>query len=206
MPLIRKEPPSGAAGHVPDDLTALRDGDPQRRWAAARGLGGRPDAAAALGAALGGERDERVREAILTSLVRIGGVASVEAILPHLRSDDANLRTGALDALRALMPAAQTMLPALLADRDPDIRVLSCDLARELPSGEATRLLCEVLERDAEANVCAAAVDVLADIGEPLCLPSLRRCARRFTDSPFLAFAVEVASQRIAAPRPPAHG
>ena len=77
--------------------------------------------------------------------------------------------------------------------------MLHCDLSRDLPSAEATRLLCEVLARNTEPNVCAAAIDVLADIGDAAALPFLEQCAMRFSDAPFLAFAVKVAIERISA-------
>ena len=89
-------------------------------------------------------------------------------MLPYLRSDDASLRTGALDALRAMPAAARAAhLPGLLADPDADVRLLSCELVRDLPEAEANRLLADLLERETEANVCAAAIEVLAEIGRP---------------------------------------
>jgi len=154
-----------------------------------------------LGKALSQETDARVREAIFTSLISSSTAESIEAILPHLRSDDANLRTGALDALRAMPAAARPYLPALLADEHPDVRLLSCEIARALSSAQATPLLCDLLDREAEANVCAAAIDVLAEIGGPEALPVLARCAERFAHTPFLAFAIKVAAQRISGPR-----
>ena len=225
MPLIRKDP-AGEAGPpapgtrpatpsgttiptppgMPNPAGLLRTGTTGERWSAARALGANPDGTKALGEALKTETDTRVREAIFTGLVRTGSRESVDAVVPHLRSDDANLRMGALDALRAMIGAARPILPALLTDPDADVRVISCDLARELPSPEATRLLCDVLARDPELNVCAAAVDVLADIGEADALPFLANCPSRFAGATFLSFAVEVAMERIAAERPAGHG
>ena len=46
-------------------------------------------------------------------------------------------------------------------------------------------------------------MDVLADIGLPEAVPSLRRCAERFPAEPFLAFAIRVAGDRIGAQAPP---
>ena len=151
------------------------------------------------------ETDPRVREAIFTSLVRIGSGECVEAVIPCLYLNDPQLRNGALDAMRAMMGVVRPVLPALLADPDADIRLLTCDLARELPAADATRLLCDVLARETEPNVCAAAVDVLAEIGEPEALPFLEACAARFEDMKFLGFAVRVAMQRIVAERPAPH-
>jgi HEAT repeat protein len=202
MPLIRREPvnreePAGA--DLRQAAVALRSGAQQERWDAARSLAAEAEAAGILGEALATEHDPRVREAIFTSLTRL---ASTDAIIPHLRSHDAGLRAGALDALRQMIIAVRPRLPALLADPDPDIRVLCCDLVRELPAADATDLLCGVLERDPEPNVCGAAIDVLAEIGTPAALPALDRCAARFRDEGFLTFAIKVAAERIASQGP----
>ena len=201
MPLIRKNseqtlPLALSCGE--NALATLTQGSIEERWAAARIAATLPGGPEALGRALATELNPRVREAILTSLARLGNDESVEAVLPHLRSDDASVRTGALDALRAMGERVRPHLPGLLKDRDPDVRVLACDLARSLPGSEATPLLCAVLASEAEANVCAAAVDVLAESGGPEALPALERCAERFPGDSFLGFAIKVATGRIA--------
>ncbi len=211
MPLIRKPPaepsnPTAVSADARPAADILRDGTTDERWAAARALGAVPDGTIALAAALKTESDPRVREAIFTSLVRLGSRESVDAVLPSLRADDANIRMGALDALRSMIDATRAVLPDLLADPDADIRVLSCDLARELPSEEATSLLCGLLARESEANVCAAAVDVLADVGEAAALPFLKACAMRFEGATFLTFAVKIAMDRIVSERAAGHG
>jgi HEAT repeat protein len=159
-----------------------------------------------LGRALLAEPDERVRRAMFTSLSRLGTPASVQAVIPHLRSDDAYLRTGALDALRVMAPHALDHLPNLLHDDDADVRLLACEIARALPGGEATRLLCELIETERDPNVCAGAIDVLAEVGDPDALPALAQCGRRFPEHPFLSFAVKVATNRIGSQGPEQRG
>jgi hypothetical protein len=66
-------------------------------------------------------------------------------------------------------------------------------------------LLCDVLSCETEANVCAAAVDVLADVGRAEALPALQATAARFGDVTFLNFAVKVAMERILAEHPVQH-
>jgi HEAT repeat protein len=205
MALIRKDTTTPAPAEPVRSPDILRTGTTDERWSAARALGASPDGTKPLEEALRGETDLRVREAIFTSLVRIGSRESVDAVIACLRVDDANLRTGALDAMRAMIGIARPALPALLTDADADVRLLACDLTRELPSPDATRLLCDVLASETEANVCAAAVDVLADIGEAEALPFLRTCAARFADVTFLGFAVKIAMERIVAERSVRH-
>ncbi len=208
MPLVRK----GSGGPAPgvalgDDASdKLRTGTSDERWAAARALSGRADAVPALAAALATEPDARVREAILTGLARIGTAESASAIVPLIRSDDASLRTGAIDALRVMPQALAAHLDSLLRDPDADVRLLACDLARELPAATATRLLSDLLAREPEANVCAAAVEVLAECGGPEALPALDACAQRFAETPFLVFSLRIAGDRIRAQAPAQDG
>jgi HEAT repeat protein len=150
-----------------------------------------------LSDALSREGVPRVREAIFTALAKIGTAESAAVVFPHLRSDDAARRTAALDALRAMALAASAHLSLLLSDDDPDVRLLACEIARNLPADEVSRALGALIEREQNANVCAAAVEVLAETGEATILPMLADCAARFPGDPFLGFAVDLASRRI---------
>lgn len=205
MPLVRK-PTDHAPAPKPqaaEVLARLRSASSDERWAAARAVANVVGGVAALAAALPTERDPRVREAMFTSLARHATPESVDAVVGLLRSDNANLRTGALDALRIMAGVAPELLLRLLSDKDADVRILSCELARSLPNGEATQLLCVLLATEREVNVCAAAVDVLAEVGSLDALAALNECGRRFGDSPFIAFAIKVATDRISAQSTP---
>jgi HEAT repeat protein len=201
MPLIRKDTGQTPTAPVPQSPATdlLTSGTDDERWAAARALADDPGGVAALAAALPQEPEARVREAILTGLIRHGSDAGVRAVVPQIRSDDAELRTEALDALRAMPGVLEPYLRQLLADPDPDVRLLTCDLARVLPDADASRMLCELLDRETQANVCGAAIDALAEVGGPDTLPALARCAARFPHEPFLGFAIRAASQAIGA-------
>ncbi len=210
MPLIRKPGPKAAPPveqrRGVDVLEALRGGSKEERWAAARAIANIPEHANALAAAVRVELDRGVREAMFTSLARMGSPESLDALCEFVRSDDASVRAGALDALRTNVAAMRTRLPQLLSDADSDVRLLCCELARSLPSDEATRMLAAVLVREADVNVCAAAIDVLTEAGRAEALPALEACEARFKDSPFLAFAIAIAKERIHAQSTPRHG
>lgn len=199
MPLIRKDPaaPPAPPAAETDPFVALRAGGAERRWTAARALGDRPGGVAALAAALDDERDPGVREAIFASLARNASPEAVDAVLPSLRGDDPGLRTLALDALRAMPAAVAPRLQSLLGDPDPDVRLLSCEIARDLPSAQVSALLAALLDRESLVNVCASAVEVLAEAGDATAAPALQRCAARFPDEPFLGFAVRTALHRL---------
>ncbi len=176
----------------------FRSASAQARWQAARRLAEFADAVPELARQLGEEPDERVREAILTSLAQINNGESFDAILGYLRVDDAALRTAALDALKLMPDVAGVRLDALLRDPDSDVRVLACDLARVAAPALAQKSLAKVLAIEPEINVCAAAIELLAEIGTPEILPELQRCADRF-GAPFLHFSVRMAKDQIIA-------
>ena len=199
MPLVKKtladpEPPSKDGLQA---LTArLQSARPEDRWEAARQLAAFPGSLTALAELLENEPDERVREAALTSLAQSNSVAGFDVILRYLRVDDAALRTAALDALKLMPDLVGARLDALLADQDTDIRVLACDLARAAPPPVARKSLAAILATEPEINVCAAAVDLLAEIGTAEILPSLAACAQRLP-APFLRFSIEMATTQI---------
>ncbi|MGH8295409.1 MAG: HEAT repeat domain-containing protein [Steroidobacteraceae bacterium] len=201
MPLVRKPTsPARAKSPSPAQVSAgLASANPHERWAAARAAGALPASAAAVAAALPQETDPRIREAMFTSLARIATRDSITLIVPMLRSNDAALRMGALDALRSSETVAREALPQLVGDPDSDVRILSCELARCLPGEEASRTLCTLLAHEPEVNVCAAAIEVLAEAGNPEALPALAQCAQRFSQVPFLSFAIHLARERIEA-------
>ena len=205
MPLIRKEP-SGPEGEPAPSDDLLTRGDAQQRWSAARAMPGDAAGVDALSAALLNETDARVREAILTRLAAADTPAAVDAVLPHLRSDDAGLRTGALDSLRLMRTAVAPRLRALLHDPDRDVRILACELLRQVAPAEASGLLAEVLMNEPDPNVCAAVVETMAEIGGPGDVAALTRCAERFPDEAFLGYAIQHTLERISAGASPPRG
>ena len=152
MPLIKRDaaqnssPPSAPKDAVAEHLAALNNPDADSRWRAARALGGHADAVGALADLLNTEKVPRVREAVVTALIRTGDRASVEALIPHLRSQDAALRSAVGDALQALPAGVFPFMQALLSDADSDVRILAAELARNMPPADATSLLAPLLE------------------------------------------------------------
>lgn len=202
MPIVKRGvagPQHGSTEGVETDspLVRLRSVDAETRWRAARALAGRADAVPALAAALPSEQVARVRDAIMTALMCVGNDASVQAILPSLRSQDAGLRAAAIEALQAMPQAVFPFISALFEDDDSDVRLLATELVRNMPAPEASRTLCDLIEHETHPNVCAAAVDVLAEVGTPDAVPVLQRCADRFAGTPFLPFAVSMAIARL---------
>ncbi len=169
-----------------------------RRWAA-RDLAEFPQAVEALSRRLEIEADHSVREVIFTTLNRIGGVAAVDGVLPLLRSEDANLRNGAIEVLSALPQAVGPRIEALLHDVDVDVRIFTVNLLCDLKHPDVPQWLQQVLQSEAHVNVVAAAIEVLAEVGNAKVLPALHAVRKRFPDDPFIGFAADMAQQRIEA-------
>lgn len=193
--VVEREHPRDLAGL----LAQLRSGDvEQRRWAA-RDLAGHPQAASALGEQLLREPDTSVRECMLTSLTSQASEAAAGALLPLLRSENAQLRNGAIEALAGMPDAVGPRIAGLLRDADVDVRIFTVNLLGELRHPQVLPWLLQVLAREPEVNVVAAAVEVLSEVGGPEHGSALRAARARFAGDDFIGFAVDMAVERIEA-------
>ena len=197
MPLVKRDNPSSTGAPERSPVADLESPDIEVRWRAARGIAPEPKFVASLATALERESAPRVREAIITALMRIGDRSSAQVLLPYLRSQDAGVRTAAIDALQAMPDATAPFMTSLLGDTESDVRILAAELVRNMPAEKATSLLAALLDRESHPNVCGAAIEVLTELGTPAALPSLQACAARFAGTPFLPFAISHAIARI---------
>ncbi|EZP48652.1 HEAT repeat domain-containing protein [Sphingomonas sp. RIT328] len=184
---------AGSLAHLVALLAAPGGAD---RRAAVRGLEAHDEGIAPLCARLAIETAASVREAIVATLIRRRSTAVVTALLPLLRSDEAPQRNAALEALAAMPDEVAPHVEPLLRDADPDVRIFTANLLGVLPHPQAEAWLLTALADD-HVNVCAAAIDGLAEIGSAAALPALRALPARFPDDSFIAFAAAVAAQRI---------
>jgi HEAT repeat protein len=178
-------------------LTDLSAGESSVRRAAARNLGVHPEAAMALCDRLEVENSPSVREVLLTTLIHVQSPAVAVRLASHLRSEDAPLRNAAIEALQEMPDAVATHLQDLLADADSDVRIFAVNILAALRHARAPHWLAEVVRSDPHINVCAAAVDGLAEVGGPEVLADLDDLRRRFDGNAFMAFAIDAATRRI---------
>jgi HEAT repeat protein len=180
-------------------LEQLRDPDVSiRRWAA-RDLVDHPTLARSLCDHLAQESDGSVREVMFTTLGQIGGLLVVQGLLPLLRSEDANLRNGAIETLAGMPSDVGPSVDHLLMDGDVDVRIFTVNLLGDLRHPRLSEWLAQVLKDDAHVNVVAAALEVAAEIGGGPLLPAVKTARSRFADDPFIGFAADLAQQRIEA-------
>jgi HEAT repeat protein len=202
MPLIsaRTESEGRTADVVSIDLAHLRNElesrENDRRLNAVR-LAARRGEAELLANHLSVESDPGIRETILTSLVRIGGITTVRSLVELLGTDQTSLRGALIETLQNMGDAIVPEIERLLRDDNPDLRIYAVNTLMSLRSPRVPDIALKVIETDPHVNVCAAAVDVLMETGRPEMVDALNVVANRFPDRPFLAFAVRAAIKRI---------
>jgi len=139
-----------------------------------------------------------VREAILTSLTRIKSPIVVAGLAECLRSEDAALRNDAIDAIKNLpQEMVMPIISNMLSDSNPDIRIFAINILESIQHPDLEKWLIEIISKDSHVNVCATAVDLLAEVGTEAAISALKNLKERFLDEPFIAFSVDMALRRI---------
>ncbi|MFE1600475.1 HEAT repeat domain-containing protein [Methylobacterium sp. ID0610] len=199
MALIRSTRATAPPPDPADDpRAALAEGRASARRDAARRLAADPQAVAPLAERLAVEGDTSVREAILGALARIGSPEAVAHLVGLLDSEDVWLRNAAIEVLQDLDGAVLDALAASLSHPASDRRIFAVNVLAALRHPAAGDLALRALAEDPHVNVCAAALDVLAEIGTPAMVPAIEGAKARFPDEPFLHFAARAAIRRIA--------
>lgn len=182
---------------LPHLLQSLQTGDAtSRRWAA-RDLAQYPQSVAALIDRLPQERERTVREAIFVTLTQLACKSSMDGLITCLRSEDVNLRNDAIEAMKLMPDAVGPMMNGLLHDPDPDVRIFAVNILEALNHPMVESWLLDVICHDSHVNVCATAVDLLAEVGSKAAVQSLQALRHKFPNEPFMHFAIDVALKRI---------
>lgn len=197
MPLIKASSRCHDDDPPEDDaFTLLNAPTASERRAAVHQLETTTEGQAALCQRLAIETTPSVREAILAALIRHRSPAIAAALLPLLRTEDAGLRNAAIEGLVEMPDEVAPHIEALLADPDSDVRIFAANMLALLPHPRAAEWLLTALA-DSHVNVCAAAIDGLAEIGDPETIPALEAVPARFPGNSFVTFAAGVALRRV---------
>lgn len=175
----------------------LAHSDASQRRAAVHALSETPNAVEPLIAILENEEHPAVREAAISALLSIGPDELVEACVLQLRGDEANRRNEAVQVLQQMGPQSSSVIQELLADADPDVRIMAVDVTRMLTNPEVSTWLRELLETEDHPNVVGTVVDRLCEIGWVEDIPALENAQMRFSDDAYLQFAIDRALTRI---------
>ena len=184
MPLLRASQRSEPEEAEPSGLPAL---------IAAMEAGSAPEFSRLIAA----NADPLLRETALTHLARLEGPFPAQTLAGLLRTGDTPLRNAAIATLGNLGEAAVEALAPLLADPDVDLRIYALTALERTFSLRAAEVALQTALTDEDVNVCAAALDVVAQSGAREMRGALDQAAQRFPDHPFLAFAARAAQQAI---------
>jgi len=177
-------------------LQALASASPAQRAEAAGFLADYPDSANALLVELANETDSAVRRRILSTLVSWRELAPIAALVARLRTVDGVARNEIMDALRDVGDVVEPELPSLLAAADPDLRLYALTVLRPHRSERVLGWIADVLAHEPDANVVAAALELLAQIGSPAEHGWLDAPRTRFGAVPFIQFAIAAVARR----------
>lgn len=168
----------------------------ERRWGA-RDLAEFPEASSYLLDQLKKENDISVQEVIISSLIKIGDDIAIKGLINLLKSEDARLRNAAVEALQNVPEKVSAYIEKLLHDNNSDVRIFTVNILESLRHPNVIKWLIEVLENDKNINVCATALDLLAEVGTKEALPAIKKVKERFSDEPYIQFAADLALRRI---------
>jgi len=178
-------------------VAELEDSDATIRRHAAQQITSCLDAAAALVSRLKREENTAVREVILNTLLRLHDPSMGAGLADCLRSEDAALRNDVIETFKQLGDEVAPILRSLLADPDPDVRIFVVNILNSERHPDVEQWLIEVIERDANVNVCATAVDLLCEVGTEAAIDPLLQLKARFAHEFYIQFAADLALKRI---------
>lgn len=122
---------------------------------------------------------------------------SVRDLVAQLRSANPAVRSTAVARLQEAPDALASVAPALLREDDPSVRIMTLTALASTTHPDLESWVIRVLDEDPDVNVCAAAVDLLGEIGTSAARPSLDALPTRFAGQPYIRFAVRVALERL---------
>lgn len=164
----------------------------ERRWAA-RDLAEYADAIPVLCECLETERDEAVRAAILTTLLKQRSPEVAARLSGLLSSEDAALRSAVMDILTEMPEQLESLVDPLLRQEDPDLRIMVVTVVSRLANPRVPDWLLNVVQRDAHPNVVAAALEGLGECGTMEMIALIQTVTTRFPGNSYLAFAADAA-------------
>jgi HEAT repeat protein len=123
--------------------------------------------------------------------------APIDAILEVLKSQNAFLRNSAISLLQGYGKAIKYYIVKYLIGDDRDLRIFAINVLGDVKFPESRDMLVELLQKEQDINVAMTAVDYLAEIGEIVDIPLLDSLKDKFSNEPYVVFAVNNAIRMI---------
>lgn len=148
------------------------------------------------------ETNPRLRQSLFDTLILIARhenleQETVEAVLELLCDGDAEVRSHAVGFLSVFPRATGKVMPALLGDDNPDTRLYALDVLQHLVHPDVPVWLTGVLQSEQHPNVMASAIDRCIEAGCIDLSAMADDIAARFQGSPFIGFALSLATKRL---------
>jgi HEAT repeat protein len=137
----------------------------------------------------------RIRQAAKQGLIKGAKPITISLIVKLLDSQEASLRSQAMEILTASHRVSLPLLLSLIQDKDKDIRILSATILGEIKDTQAVKPLVSRLSDDC-ANVRYAAAEALGKIGDSEAIHPLIRLAK---NDPWSAYAAVTALGKMRA-------
>jgi hypothetical protein len=146
-----------------------------------------------------GEQDVNKCEALIAAIAASQDAARTDALMRIVEEGDAASRNFAILSWQGL-PAHEVLRGAsLLESAHADARVLALSVLQAAPGRDVEPLLIGLLSTEADVNVCAAAVELVAECGTRAASPALLAARERFAGNEFVAFAIDQALRQTGA-------
>lgn len=131
-----------------------------------------------------GDKDWRVRKTIVDGLVRDARPEIVHGLLDSLAdAENAGKRNSATEALMRIgEPTIAPIVGRLRTEADVDVRLSLVNLLGDLRSGDAFKVLLELLEKEEDINLASSIVSSLGKYRDAVALPHLMRVLRSRED------------------------
>ncbi|MCC9600698.1 HEAT repeat domain-containing protein [Stieleria sp. JC731] len=104
-----------------------------------------------------------MRELIVDALVSIGGVKTINAVIPLLNSEEPSIRNAACEILYRIGDESIDPLEQLLKHESKDVRKFAIDILSMIGNPNSEEALINALDDD-DSNVAAAAAEALGEI------------------------------------------
>jgi len=123
--------------------------------------------------------------------------APIEKIMELLKLKNAYVRNLGISILQNFGEAIKYYIVKFLIGDDKDLRIFAVNVLGDVNFSESRDMLIELLETEKDINVAMTAVDYMAEIGQMDDIPQLEQIKERFTEEPYVAFAIDRAIECI---------